>query len=260
MLYRSASILAILGLAASFTGCASTDEGDCKYITETGAVIGGVAGAGVGAAIAEWGVRSWDTLDGAGVGFAVGGLLGAIIGDQIEDACYEDQIAKLRKERDDLAAQLQACQGENAKLKAEIDRLNARIKELEAATPASTPAGRIALDNNVLFDSGKADLKAEGKALLDEVANELKTNYAGKKIAIDGHTDTDPIRASGWKSNWELGAARALAVLHYLEDKGGIAGENLSAATYSYHRKVAENDTAEGKAKNRRSEIVIWAE
>jgi chemotaxis protein MotB len=75
---------------------------------------------------------------------------------------------------------------------------------------------------------------------------------------VEGHTDSDPIRHSGWKSNWELGAARSLTVLHYLADKAGVDPAMMSAATFSKYQPVAGNDNAQGKAQNRRAVIVIY--
>ena len=74
----------------------------------------------------------------------------------------------------------------------------------------------------VFFDSGKADLRPEAYPILDKVAEFLKEEVPDRNVAIEGHTDNEPIKYSGWKSNWELSTARALSVLHYLVDKKGI--------------------------------------
>ena len=76
-------------------------------------------------------------------------------------------------------------------------------------------------------------------------------------IAVEGHTDNEPIRYSGWKSNWELSSARALSVLHFMVDDCGIEARRLSANAYSEYRPVSDNATPEGKQQNRRVEIVI---
>ena len=73
---------------------------------------------------------------------------------------------------------------------------------------------------------------------------------------IEGHTDNQPIKYSGWKSNWELSAHRALSVLHHLKDTG-IAPERLSAIGYGEYRPVASNQSTQGQQLNRRVEIVI---
>lgn len=108
----------------------------------------------------------------------------------------------------------------------------------------------------VLFDSGKAVLKPEGLPILDKVVRILREQVPENNIGIEGHTDNEPIKYSGWKSNWELSAQRALTVLHYLESKG-MSPKRLSQAGYGEHRPVASNETAEGRQLNRRVEIVI---
>lgn len=133
------------------------------------------------------------------------------------------------------------------------------VREVEVEVPGK-PIERYTIEADVLFDTGKAILKPEGKARIDEAVQDIQINYPTNRINIEGHTDTDPIVVSNWQSNWELGAARALAVLHYLEDEHGIEGRLMSATTYSYHQPVAGNDTSEGKQQNRRAAITIWAE
>ena len=109
----------------------------------------------------------------------------------------------------------------------------------------------------VLFDSGKAKVRPEAFSALDKVARVLTENIPDMEIGIEGHTDTQRIRFSGWKSNWELSSARAMGVLHYLVDKRGIDPARVSAIGYGQYRPVASNDTAESRQLNRRVEIVI---
>lgn len=153
----------------------------------------------------------------------------------------------------------------------ERQRLLDRIAELEAREPEKEivevvkevpgkALKRYAISTDILFDTGKDILKPEGKAAIDSAVADIKEKYATNRIVIEGHTDTDPIVVSNWKSNWELGAARALAVLHYLEDVHGFEGRLMSASTFSFHQPVADNNTAEGKSYNRRAEIAIYAE
>jgi chemotaxis protein MotB len=109
----------------------------------------------------------------------------------------------------------------------------------------------------VFFDPGKDDVRKEGQGILDKIAKVLNEDVVNSKVAVEGHTDSDPIKYSGWRSNWELSAARALAVLHYFAEEAKIAPERLSAVAYGENQPVAANDTKENKKKNRRVEIVI---
>lgn len=110
---------------------------------------------------------------------------------------------------------------------------------------------------DVLFDSGKAKIKSEALPILDKVAAVLQENVPQLNIGIEGHTDNDPIKYSGWKSNWELSTARALSVLHYLVDNKDISPDRASAIGYGEYRPVATNETREGRHLNRRVEVVI---
>ena len=83
---------------------------------------------------------------------------------------------------------------------------------------------------------------------------------ADRNITIEGHTDNQPIKYSGWKSNWELSTARATSVLHYLIDKESVVPERLSATGYGEYRPVVTNDTKEDRQKNRRVEVIILPE
>jgi len=111
--------------------------------------------------------------------------------------------------------------------------------------------------DEIFFDSGKAVIKEEGKEALDKVARVLKETVADSPVAVEGHTDNEPIKYSGWLSNWELSSGRALAVLHYFVEKHSLAPERLQAVAHGEFHPVASNDTPEGRRQNRRVEVVI---
>jgi chemotaxis protein MotB len=106
-----------------------------------------------------------------------------------------------------------------------------------------------------LFDSGSDQIKPHGKILLDTLATSLVS--VGNHVRIEGHTDNVPIHNSKFPSNWELSTARATGVLSYMIGKFGFRPDLLSAAGYGEYRPVASNKTEEGKARNRRVDIVI---
>ncbi|HLI25959.1 MAG TPA: flagellar motor protein MotB [Chloroflexota bacterium] len=112
----------------------------------------------------------------------------------------------------------------------------------------------ISLSGNVLFDSGKAELRPEGQVLLDVLAQHLR--LIPNDLRIEGHTDNIPIHSTLYPSNWELSSARATTVARYLAQHG-IAPQRLIAAGYGEYRPAAPNDTREGRARNRRVDIVI---
>ncbi len=114
----------------------------------------------------------------------------------------------------------------------------------------------VTLPNAILFLSGKAALKTATNKDLDHILSVIRSEYRGRPVDVVGHTDSDPIRKSAWKDNWELSAQRALSVVRYLE-KRGISGNNIRAVGCGAARPVASNSSRSGKAKNRRVEIVV---
>lgn len=113
----------------------------------------------------------------------------------------------------------------------------------------------INLPEKVLFPTGRTTLSSEGKATLNEIAAILK-ELPERRFQIEGHTDTVPIHNATFASNWELSSGRALRVVHLMIDEG-VMPENISAAGYGEYQPRADNSTDEGKALNRRIEIVM---
>jgi len=107
----------------------------------------------------------------------------------------------------------------------------------------------------VLFGSGKAALGAASSEILGAVARVI--GRLPNDIIVEGHTDSIPIRSGDYNTNWELSAARADAVVELLAKKYGIPQERMVAAAYGESRPVASNDTADGRAHNRRIEIIM---
>jgi chemotaxis protein MotB len=137
------------------------------------------------------------------------------------------------------------------------DRLKQEIQDKQVRLQMMEKGLVITFVADVLFDSGKAKIRSEAYPILDKVAVVLKENVPEFNVGIEGHTDNQPIKSSGWKSNWELSASRALMVLHYLAGEKGIAPKRLSAVGYGEYRPVDSNDSKEGRQMNRRVEIVI---
>jgi chemotaxis protein MotB len=113
----------------------------------------------------------------------------------------------------------------------------------------------IALPNDVLFDSGRTDLKPEAKASLAKVA-EVLAGISDRHFLVAGHTDNVPIHTSRFASNWELSTERAVEVTRLLISQG-MRPEVLAAAGYGEFDPVAPNDSADHRALNRRIEIVL---
>jgi len=113
----------------------------------------------------------------------------------------------------------------------------------------------LVLPADVLFDSGRARLSAQGRESVMAVAQAL-ASVDGRRFQVAGHTDNQPIRWSGFSSNWQLSTERALSVVSVLIESG-VKPELLSAAGYGEFEPVEPNDIADGRARNRRIEISL---
>lgn len=108
----------------------------------------------------------------------------------------------------------------------------------------------VRVPGDVLFASGKVELRNSAKSTLNEIVSVLQSDYAHNTIRVEGYTDTDPIRKSSWKDNLELSLQRAAAVHRYLQSRG-IDSDRMYAAGFG------ETRPAESKARSRRVEIVV---
>ena len=179
----------------------------------------------------------------------------------------ERDLAAAREERDSLRARSQELEKQK---EAELQKLKATYDELVSSLKGEIEAGEIQirrmkdrlsvnLVEKILFDSGKADLKGSGVEVLRKVGAQL-ARIKDKRIQIEGHTDDVPIGGrlqERFPTNWELSAGRALAVVHFLQDQVGIDPVKLSGAGYGEYQPAASNESVEGKASNRRIEIVL---
>jgi chemotaxis protein MotB len=156
------------------------------------------------------------------------------------------EIEKLRRQAE-----------ENERLRAELEKLANEIGG-GAAVRDTAEGPVVQLPETILFDSGFAVIKKEGKLALKKIAEYL-TSKPSALVRIDGHTDTDPIVKSKylWDSNHHLSAGRALSVFNYLVKKEGIDEGKIHVAGYGPNRSVASNNTKAGKSQNRRVEFLI---
>lgn len=160
-----------------------------------------------------------------------------------EREAKEEEIRRLTKAQQDLTKSLQD----------EIDKGNITIQQVRDRLT-------INMIDKVLFDSGQAHVKPAGLKVLKQVSDVLR-DVPDKQIRIEGHTDNVPIGVKlrdKFATNWELSTARATSVVRFLIEQGGIDRTMISAAGYADTRPVAANDSDEGKASNRRIEIVLY--
>ncbi len=140
------------------------------------------------------------------------------------------------------------------------DKLQKKLEDLLEEGQGQVTIGKdgrltLQLVDKVLFRSGEAELTKRGKRVMARVGQALK-EMKDKQVWVQGHTDNVPVREDNEKfsSNWELSAARALTVVHYLQDESGVNPRRLAAAAFGSHRPVSRKK----KSKNRRIEIVLF--
>lgn len=148
---------------------------------------------------------------------------------------------------------LQQQQALEASLRSEIAADQVKIEQLENGI-------KVQMSDELLYRSGSVELHANGIAALDKVSAQLATMASqGNEIDVVGNTDDVPIGAAladRYPSNWELAGARAAIVLRHLQNKG-VDPAKMSAVSNGQYHPVASNDTAAGRAQNRRTEILI---
>lgn len=140
-----------------------------------------------------------------------------------------------------------------------VEALRQQIEEIGAAEfveVVNDPRGVIIrFDSQVLFRSGEAKILPDGVLVLQAVSGALAA--LDNPLVVEGHTDDVPTDGTEWPTNWELSVTRATTVLRYLTDLEGIPPVRISAAGYADTRPRASNRTPEGRAENRRVEVLI---
>jgi len=172
----------------------------------------------------------------------------------------ESAMSDLRKQIKTVANEKERVEQEKLSLAELTDSLKQEMEAKEIEITQLKGRLTVNLMDKVLFDSGKAEVKNEGREVLNKIAKNLLNKYPERAILVEGHTDNVPIGSelrSKFPSNWELSTTRATSAVRYLQDHGGVASDRLSAIGYSEYHPIASNDTPEGRSKNRRIEIIL---
>jgi chemotaxis protein MotB len=140
-------------------------------------------------------------------------------------------------------------------LKEQIAQKNIKIEEIEGKL-------KVTFVDKILFDSGSVKIKPKGREVILTLADSFK-DKKGQSIVVEGHTDDVQIGSAlqdRFPTNWELSAARATSVVRFLQEKGTIEPERLTASGFSFYKPVDTNETDEGRKQNRRIEIILIPE
>lgn len=188
---------------------------------------------------------------------------------EVED--YRTTVDSMNKELTDRNKQLQEKLDEVEQYKKELDEHKKTINDLEGIksnlqktvgvleTKIEKGRLKVSFEGDILFQSGKHELRPEGRELLESVFKILRDSTRQNDIFVAGHTDNVPIRPDArdrYDSNWTLSTYRAIEVVKYLVEKG-LSPQHLTAAGYGEFKPVADNASDEGKSKNRRVELFL---
>ena len=157
----------------------------------------------------------------------------------------DKKISDLEKTREEI----------ETSLKDQIAQKNIKIEEIEGKL-------KVTFVDKILFDSGSVKIKPKGREVLLTLADSFQ-NKTEQNIVVEGHTDNVQIGfglQDRFPTNWELSTARATSVVRFLQEKGNIKPERLTASGFSFYKPVDTNETSEGRKQNRRIEIILIPE
>ncbi|MDX2481331.1 MAG: OmpA family protein [Desulfuromusa sp.] len=193
---------------------------------------------------------------------------------QQQIAAMREQLNDMQQTNDQLLTTIeelnQALEKEKIAREARLAKVKNTYNQLVGALEEEIKRGELTISNlegqlsvnllnKILFDSGETTLKKEGKKVLQSLGDVLN-KFPDKALQIEGHTDNVQISnrlIELFPSNWELSTARATSVVHFLQDTVGLPGERLVASGLSEYHPVASNDELEGRAQNRRIQILL---
>lgn len=186
--------------------------------------------------------------------------------DEFSESMMTKSYNLIKEESRDEQSQLQddglSYDEERRKLEELKKELDAKLESNNMHNEASTSIDKrglvVSLNNAVFFDSGSADIRSDYKESLLEIGKIICTidNF----IRIEGHTDNVPMKSEIFPSNWDLSAARAANVVRLFLDGAGGTPEKMIAVGYGEYRPVADNNTDEGRIKNRRIDIIVMSD
>lgn len=175
----------------------------------------------------------------------------------------EDELAKNEKAVAEREKRIQELESELARQDSVAQRLNQLLREAllgfnseELSTEIKDGKVYVSMSDKLMFQSGRADVQQKGKEVLELLANVLNKNQAFQ-IAVEGHTDNVPIKTSRYNDNWDLSVDRATSIVRILQSEYKVDPLRLTATGKGEYMPKADNSTAEGRAKNRRTEIIL---
>ncbi|MEO0454880.1 MAG: OmpA family protein [Verrucomicrobiota bacterium] len=171
----------------------------------------------------------------------------------------DEAMAAVAAERADFEKKLQATRKELARKDQSLEqKLREAIASKDVVISRLKDQLTVNVADKILFDSGKFQLREEGKAVLKDLAIAL-ADSPNQMLQVQGHTDNKPLSGNSVRipTNWELSSLRALAAVRFLNEFCGLPGDRLQAVANGEFQPLVPNDSPENRAKNRRIEIIL---
>jgi chemotaxis protein MotB len=188
--------------------------------------------------------------------------MGAEFSEQMMNKSYNAASAVKVNDATPTGAAIEKIENEKDKMEALKAELDAKLKKENLTASVKTSIDErglvISLNNAIFFDSGSAELKKDYENTLLEIGSMI--SVMNNFIRVEGHTDNVPMNSSLYRSNWDLSAARAANVVRLLTSGTSIPPERMIAVGYGEYRPIADNSTEDGRAKNRRIDIIVLNE
>jgi len=209
--------------------------------------------------------RTKQALFGA-VGVALLAVAGCVTQPMVNQG--EGEILAVRRQIGALEKRFGRLRGEIRRLEVEVGSKAAEERRARFASDLARwglrvtsrgPELVVTVASTVLFDPGEVSVRKGAQEQLAALSKAIGVRYPKRLVRIEGHTDNSPPKrvVRAYPTNWELSAARALAVAGFMVEKGRLPRERVFAAAYGQHRPVGSNETADGRDSNRRVDIVI---
>ena len=176
---------------------------------------------------------------------------------RIQNATLQEQLDYEQSRTAEMESRMRAQEAALAERDSEVEKLAARLRGTGVDVERRGDYIVLNLPSGLTFPSGKAELTDNGRKALQAVAGALNADYQGRTFWIEGHTDNQQPKKSGWASNLELSVARAMGVAAYLRTEMSVPAEQLRVSGHGEFAPKEGNDTAEGREANRRVEILV---
>lgn len=167
-----------------------------------------------------------------------------------------DALDEQSKYIKDLTSSMQRKDSLNLTLVMNLKRSLSDVNDQDVNVQVKKGVVYISLSDDLLFKSGSAVINSRAEAILSKIA-QILNDQKELDILIEGHTDNVPISTDCYTDNWDLSAKRATSIVRFLQRKHGVSPERMTAGGRSEYVPIAGNDTAAGRGKNRRTEIII---